>query len=261
MGDEENQLFRILFTHSDFLKLPQEEQLFFVRLAHVFDDLRHVFYLCVTAERGTRSDSRDERKLALHQLLFAVRLVYSILYEGWNVINDTWNGQKLGKTWNSQLSDEAQQSLRLLGKYFGGPNLTQTIRRKFGFHYDANELRAPLTQPSKRINEIISGKRSANVFYSFAEEIRSLALLQTAVPDVKPTKLWDDTATESDVRAAAIKLYEAFRPIRDAFDTFANSVLVTIVKSLPHKTERFIVPRVTKFLEMSPVLFVEESPK
>lgn len=92
-------VYRILFRHSDFRQLPEEYQLFFIRLAHVADDLRHVFYLCVAAERGTHSSSSDERKLAVHQLLFGVRLIYSILYEGWNVIDSAWNGQALGRAW------------------------------------------------------------------------------------------------------------------------------------------------------------------
>src|SRR2546427_2851903 len=102
MAANELLLYRIKFNHSDFRGMSEEDQLFFVRLAHVADDLRHVFYLCVAAEKGTHSDSADERRLALHQLLFGVRLVYSILYEGWKVVKDTW-AQGLGRTWNSRL--------------------------------------------------------------------------------------------------------------------------------------------------------------
>ena len=62
----------------------------------------------------------------------------------------------------------------------------------------------------------------------------------------------------SHIRKAVIRLYEAYRPVRDAFEAFANDVLVKIVKSLPYNVEKFTPPRVTKFSEMSPVLFVEE---
>jgi hypothetical protein len=252
------ELHRIKFSHADFLKLPKEVQLLFVRLAHVTDDLRHVFYLCVAAEKGTRSHSPDERKLALHQLLFGVRLIYSILYEGWNVIKDRWKGTALGKTWDSRLSEDAREGLKYLGKYFGqSKNLSRTVRNKFGFHYSSDLLREPLASARKRSDEIITGNRSANIFYPFAEEIRALALLQATLPKGAP-KLWEENVSEADIRKAAIALYESFKPVRNAFDAFSNSVLTQVVKSLPRKTERFVAPSVTKFSEMLPVLFVEE---
>jgi hypothetical protein len=108
-----------------------------------------------------------------------------------------------------------------------------------------------------RTDEIISGKQSGNVFYPFAEEIRALALLQAAVPD-QPGSLWDTNASEDDIRQAAIRLYKGYQPVHRAFETFANDVLIKIVKSLHPKTEKFTPPRVTKFSEMSPVLFVQE---
>jgi hypothetical protein len=64
----------------------------------------------------------------------------------------------------------------------------------------------------------------------------------------------------SRIRDAAIELYEAYRPVRNAFDDFSNDLLVTVVKSLGPKTEKFSPPRVMKFSEMVPVLFVEEPP-
>jgi hypothetical protein len=250
-------LYRILFRHSDFRQLPEEQQLFFIRLAHVADDLRHVFYLCVAAERGMHSRSSDERKLALHQLLFGVRLVYSILYEGWNVISSVWNEQGFRTRWRWQVSDEAREGLSFLGRYFANENLSRTIRNKFGFHYDVDQLREPLARASERTDEIMSGKQNGNIFYTFAEEIRSIALLRAAVQEESGT-LWDDNATEANVRQAAIRLYEAYMPVRKAFEAFANDVLVKIVKSLPRKIEKFTPPRVIKFSEMSPVLFVQE---
>jgi hypothetical protein len=193
----------------------------------------------------------------MHQLLFGVRLIYSILHEGWKVIDSTWNGRALGKTWNSRLSDNAQKGLESLGKYFAQSNLSRTIRNNFGFHYYPELLREPLARISKRNDEVITGGRSANIFYAFAEEIRALALLQATRPP-EARKLWDENASEDAILAAAISLYESYGPVRDAFDAFANNVLTQVVKSLPYKTEKFVPTRVTKFARMSPVLFVEE---
>ncbi len=251
------QLFRIEFAQSDFLKLPEQERVFCVSLAQVADDLRHISYLCVTAERGVGSTDADERKLAVHQLMFGVRLIYSVLYEGWQVIDKGWNGQMLGRTWDSRLSDEARSSLAYLGRYMARDNLCRTVRDNFGFHYLPEPLREVVNAASNHPREIISGRHSANVFYPFAEEMRSLAIVQATLPKDAP-RLSADTTSKEYLRDAVIKLYESYRPVLEKFEAFANCVLIEVIKSLPYATRSFIPPKVTKFAEMRPVLFVEE---
>jgi hypothetical protein len=102
------QLYRITFSYAEFRKLPEEEQLIAVQLAQIANDLRHVFYQALAAENATHFASPDERKLGLHQLLFAVRLIHSTLNEGWRIINERWNGQALAKTWYLRLSDKGR---------------------------------------------------------------------------------------------------------------------------------------------------------
>ena len=87
--------------------------------------------------------------------------------------------------------------------------------------------------------------------------MRALALIQAA-NDSSDVKVWDKNASEQNVRDAVIRLYEGYRPVRYAFDSFANNVLTTMVKSLHPKTEKFVAPRVTRFAEMVSILFVEE---
>ncbi len=182
------QLYRLTFDYAEFLKLSEPEQLFFVRLANAMDDLRHVFHLCVGAEKGTHSTSADGRKLATHQRLFGVRLIYSILLEGWKVIDSEWNGQALGKNWHARLSDPARTALEFLGKYFAQPNLARTIRDNFGFHYLREPLAGTLPHVPKAAAEIITGKYSANVFYTLAEQIRALASLGPCRTEARDSK-------------------------------------------------------------------------
>lgn len=250
-------LYRLKFDLDAFRKLPEEEKLFFIRLAQIADDLRHAFYLAVAAEKGTHSKSPEERKLALHQLLFAVRLIYSFLNEAWVVIKETWMGKALGKRWYPKLTKDGRDGFDFLCKHFGKDNLSHIIRNEFGFHYAPEPLAEPLAHVPDAAAEVISGNHNANVFYTLAEEVRALALIQAA-NDSSEVKIWDKDASEDHIRAAVIRLYEGFRPVRDAFEVFANEVLVTIVKSLHHKTESFKAPKVTRFSQMVPTLFVEE---
>jgi hypothetical protein len=253
------QLFRVEFAHSEFLKLPKEQREFFVTLAHAADDLRHVFYLCVAAERGTKSESSEERSVALHQLLFGVRLIYSILHEAWKVIERSWNGKGLGSTWYARLDDDAKNGLAFLNNYFNtkGGNLCRTIRDHFGFHYLPDHLQEPLDAPWNRADTFITGRHSANIFYSFAEEIRAVAMVQTTRPTNAP-KLWTSGASEEDLRNAVIALYDSWKPVHGAFESFANCVLPLIAKTLHSKIEPFTAKQVTTFADMRPVLFVEE---
>ena len=260
MPSEKPQLYRLKFSRDDLLKLPEEDQLFFVQLGQVANDLRYVSYMCATAEKGIRSRSADERKLAKHQLHLGVRLLYSTLHEGWKVIKNSWKANALGKKWHPKLNAEARAGLKFLGRYFAkSSNLSSTIRNEFGYHYPRELLREPLANAPEKAAEILSGARKRNVFYSFAEEIRSLAMLQAALPTGAP-KLWDKTASEEDIRAAAKQLYTDYRRVLEAFEAFAGDVLVAMIKSLRHSTEKFTPPRVTKWADMSPVLFVEEPP-
>src|SRR4051794_38267701 len=253
------ELYRIKFSYAEFRKLPEEEQLFAVQLAQIANDLRHVFYQALAAENATHFGSPDERKLALHQLLFAARLVHSTLTEGWRIINERWNGHALAKTWYLRLSDKGRNSLAYLGEYFVKENLSRTIQNGFGFHYPADPMWEGIQHlPGEQPAEIIMGERSGNVFYTFAEQVRALALLQ-AVQKRQAPNVWDEKASKKEIEAAAIDLCHAYRSVRDAFDAFISDFFVTILQSLQPKSERFSPRETTRLAITRPVLFVEES--
>jgi hypothetical protein len=256
MHEMKLELYRIKFSYAEFRKLPEDEQLFAVQLAQIANDLRHVFYLALAAENGTHFGSPDERKLALHQLLFAVRLIHSTFHEGWKIINERWNGQVSAKTWYPRLSDKGRNALAYLTEYFGKENLSRRIQNGFGFHYPADTLRKPIEHlPAERPAEIITGKRSSNVFYTFAEQVRALGLLRAAEKLPKP---WDEKASKKEIEAAAIELCHAYRPVRNRFDAFINDLLIAILKPLQPKSERFSARQMTRLASTQPVLFVEE---
>jgi hypothetical protein len=257
MAQDRLRMFRVTFPHAEFQKLDPEDQLFVVRLAHVTDDLRFVQYLCVAAERGTRSRSPHERQLALHQLLFGVRLLYSTLHEGYEVIRTSWKTEH-GKRWHSQLNQKDKASLKRLHKYFANNrNLTSTIRNSFGFHYCSDPLREPIAEYRHDHGDIFTGRHSANIFYPFAEEIRARAMMQAASPE-QARKLWDKGVTEAEIRTAAVELYSQYKEPLEAFQAVANAFLIPTVKKLKPTSKTFNVRRPTKFRRMKPILFVEE---
>jgi hypothetical protein len=259
MEDRTLELYRIKFSYADFRQLPEQEQLFAVQLAQIGNDLRHVFCLAIVAENGTHFGSSDERKLAVHQLLFAIRLIHSTLHAGWKIIDERWNSDALAKTWYPRLSDDGRNALTYLREYFRKENISRKIQKDFDLHYSADPMWEPLRQLSaEQPAEIITGKGSSNMFYTFAEQVRALALLRAVQKRGSPTQWNEKGSAEHEIQAAAIELCHAYRPVRKQFDAFIKNILVAIVNSLQPKSERFSPPQSTRLALTPPVLFVEE---
>lgn len=257
MAGAELKMFRVSFSSAEFQKLPSEDQLLIVRLAQVTDDLRSIQYLCVAAERGTRSKSRDERALAIHQLLFGVRLLYSTVHEAMELIRTSWNGVH-GKRWHLRLTDKGRAARKQLNKYFAdAQNIATYIRNSFGFHYNADALRETVAKYPHKDCDILTGYHSANVFYPFAEDIRARAMVQAAAPAGSPNLLGTGVS-DNELRAGVVELYTLYRKPLEAFQVFANDFLIASVKTLKPKSKQFTVRRATTFQRMKSILFVEE---
>jgi hypothetical protein len=245
-------LYRIEFSQGDFAKLAKPEQLFLLRLANIRNDLRHIFCMCVVAERGKEAGSQIEKKIAVHQLLFYLRQIYGTLEEGWKVIHEGWDGQRLHKTLESLLSDDGRNALQTIRRYFSRPNLARTIRDTFAFHYDSDALEPPLARrPSTQVCEIISGMQRGNIFHAFAEDIRSEAMLMTV-------RTGQEGWSESEIGDSIIKLYEGYQEIDRAFIKFSDEILVGLTKRIGSKVQPFTQTDFTDFREVRPILFVDE---
>ena len=245
-------LYRIKFAYSEFAKLSKPEQVFLLRLAHIRNDLRHIFYMCVAAERGTKSSSGIERRLALHQLLFYLRLIYGTLEEAWKVIHASWDGEKLYARLGALLSPEGRMALKTIRRYCSHGNLARTIRDQFAFHYEDEPLEAPLARRRRDETwEIITGMQSGNVFHAFAEGLRMEGMLMTVR---EKGEGW----SEAGIRGSIIKLYEGYQPINNAFSKFSDDLLVGFAKRVRCTTEEFTPTHVTDFKTVFPILFVDE---
>jgi hypothetical protein len=57
-----------------FRLLGESEQLFLVRLGQIHNDIRHIRQMVITAHNGVKAYKGIEHEIALHLLIFAVRL-------------------------------------------------------------------------------------------------------------------------------------------------------------------------------------------
>ena len=146
----------------------------------------------------------------------------------------------------SDLNPEASEALDRLLEYFMRPNLTKTIRNKFAFHYDASRIRRHLTVRGKEESHyFVTARLSGNLFYSFAEKIRVLAIAHSA--------------NDQDAAQAVRTLYDELIRVHGWIDDFTRSVLPLIAKkcgiqsSTPFESEA-----ITDMSTILPVVFVDE---
>jgi len=240
-----------VFANDEFYKLPEPEQWFFVRLALISNDLRHLHHLMLHARVAMKSAGFGiEKDLALHQLMFALRIYYGTLNEAWGVVHTGWFATKLSQSLGPSLSDQAQRALEALKRYFEHDNVTETIRHNFAFHFSDEPIKEALhNRPSDRTDGFVTGDNLANIFYMFAENVRIRAmLLRTGVTDMGDPK---------DLRAGVIRLYDEGLRLSDHFTAFANAVMVEIAKRLNAKVEKISSSAVTDFTKLMPILFID----
>ena len=239
-----------IFSNAAFRRLPKREQRFFVRLALISDDLRHLHHLILHARVSIRAArTAVENVVALHQLIFALRIYYGTLNESWEVIETGWHGTKLSRKLHTGLSTEAKQSLKALKRYFEHDNLTKRIRHNFAFHFSDEPIREALQYRSLGENDgFVTGGDQANIFYMFAENVRNRAmLLKTGNVDLNDPQ---------QVRGAVRKLYDEGLRISENFTAFANAVMVAIAKRLNAKTQDFSSSAVADLSAVTPVIFI-----
>jgi hypothetical protein len=251
MPTEQLELRNYIFSSDEFRKLSEPEQQFFVRLALISDDLRHLHYLILHARVAMNATANDiEKVMALHQLMFALRIYYGTLNESWEVVRTGRFATKLSQTMTNSLSEEAQEALAALKRYFEHDNFAWRIRNTLAFHFPDEPIKEALNyRPPDKQDGFVAGRNLANIFYMFAENIRLRAiLLKAGVQHINDL---------DEVRSGVWKIYEEGLSVSDHFTAFANAVMVEIAKKLNLKVEIFSTPSVTDFTTLTPILFVD----
>jgi hypothetical protein len=218
---------RLSFTAKEFSTLPLQERLFFVRLAHAYNDLRHIQQLVVRAIGSTRRYKGIEREIASHQMLYGLRQWYAALNEGWEVVRSSWGKGGLGKNLYSKLTT-GKKAYDLLSRYFSHTSLVGTIRDRFAYHYDTDHLARLRRVPAESELHFVTTQYGGNTFYNAAESIQNLALFATAgeVSGFTEATSW----TEGVARQAIRKLYDEVCRISEKFNDLCNDILPLLLK-------------------------------
>lgn len=238
---------RATFSHAELAALPEAEQLLFVQLAHVLNDLRYIQTLVQTAAQSVNTSCGAEQSVSLHHLAFSLRLLYGTLKEGWKLTKNCWGKDKLGGIFYQRLPDDAKHAYKSLNMYFGGSNYVCDVRDNLAFHYDLELVRSVLgNADASQTHAMFIGQINANNFFAFAESLHNEAIAALAgTPDAK----------------AGIEKFcrEAIDKILPPFVVFADAVLFEIAKSLVLKSETIEVRTIADPKTVPLILFVDEN--
>lgn len=227
-----------------FRQLEESEQLFLVRLGQVHNDMRYVRQMVVIAHNGVKTYEGIEKEIALHSLIFAVRLWCGVLNEAEDVIQTAWHGSQLSAKMHKDLDVDAIYALKRFQRYFAKDNLVRTVRDRFASHYDRDSIAASLRDRIVGDYTFVASERSGNIFYNFAEAIRYASLL--------------DQVGALDPRIASNPLYRDLGQLHDWFMTFSHAIMVAITEKCGVRAESFTSAAVVNLAERLPTIFVNE---
>jgi hypothetical protein len=219
---------RLSFTAKEFNTLPRQERLFFVRLAHAYNDLRHIQQLVVRAIGSTKRYKGIEQEIASHQMLYGLRQWYAALNEGWKILRSSWGKDGLGKKFYPKLTI-GKEAYDFLNRYFSHSNLIRKVRDRFAYHYESDHLIRLLGEltPESELH-FITTQYGGNIFYNAAENIQNFALIAAAGEELGLTE--STSWTEDVARQAIRKLYDEVCRISEKFNDLCNDILPLILK-------------------------------
>ena len=134
---------------------------------------------------------------------------------------------------HGKLSADAINAFKCFQRYFAKASLVRTVRDKFASHYDRDVIMAGLQRVAGEYT-FVTGERSGNIFYNFAEAVRNASLL--------------DEVGALDPSVATNPLYRDLGRLHDWFMAFSRAIRVQTLTS----TE------VVDPSERLPIIFIDE---
>jgi hypothetical protein len=120
-------------------RMPEDEQLFFLTLGAMLNDLSMFQKLMLFSSNVETSDTVVRSAQNLQSLNLA-RFRVCVLWEGWLLLQRHFFGSGVSKKYEPQLGQAARQSLDQLKQYFGSGQgkWMGSVRNQFGYHYPSS---------------------------------------------------------------------------------------------------------------------------
>jgi hypothetical protein len=228
VGNVEIEIRAIELTGQQVESLPIEERVLLVQIGHLANAITILGKWLIFCRAQATPQNVEVEAEATQQML-VTRILSGVLYEGWQIIQESYFKAQLSKKYDSKLTPDGQNSLATLKQYFRRPdNKIKQIRKKFAFHFDRaavlNEL--SVVEREKSYYLYLS-EFSANCLWYLSEELVGLAML----------RVLQDLTGALGVAEALQQMIEELSLISGAFIGFASAWSSLVVReNLPSAT-------------------------
>ena len=123
---------------ADLAVVPEAERVLLVQLGHLHNTINLLRRWLLSARPEGRTEAEVHAALAQHSL--AARMLAGILCEGWMVLQKSFFGAGVSRGYANDLSTKGAAALATLKCYFSQTNLLKTVRDRFAFHFDRDEI-------------------------------------------------------------------------------------------------------------------------
>jgi hypothetical protein len=168
---------KIKLNSDKLLLLDENERVFFVIASVLANEIAILHKLIIYSS----TEQKHEVLIKAHntQLMFIIKLLAGLLFEGWLVLQKDYFGAKLSKEYDELLTDIGKESIQKIKRYFSRDNYIDLIRNKFAFHYDSVEIKNDMHKLLRGEElELYLAEDHANCLNFMAHVITNNALLR-----------------------------------------------------------------------------------
>lgn len=167
-------IYKLKIDRKTFLKSPHSERVFYVRAMNFLTDVG-ILQKGLLFSINPKTKKRNQIILSAEhiQVVFFLRNLAGLLYEGWRLIQSGYYQKQLGENYHIN-------ELESIKKYFSNSdNIIQAIRKKFAYHLDVaaveNELR---DLDGYKEFDIYLTEEQGNCFYMAGDHVLLLTIMK-----------------------------------------------------------------------------------
>ena len=160
-------------------KMTEHERKFFIVSGHVLNEINFFGKILLWTIPHNKCESKLHDQASATQQLASAKVLAGKLYESWGVIQKLYLKTKLSSETDDLLEEESKKALIELKKYFGKQNLIASIRNKFSFHYDYNDLNSAFSEMAENEDwNIYLSEQNSNCLYYLSELVVNQSMLK-----------------------------------------------------------------------------------
>ena len=181
------ELFKVEIPMLKLSSIPENEQVFFVQMGSLLNDLSMLQKLTVFST-NIKTANQVVRAAQNLQTLSLIRIQAGKLHEGWNALQKNFSNKRFSQKYLGKLTPSEKLSYDKAMTYFDGKkSLISWIRNNFAFHYftKPRTIRKLIDEvPDSEIFEMFMSDIYGNCIFSMSDTLINFAILKyTGITD------------------------------------------------------------------------------